>query len=187
MNAFKIAWNLHKWVGIGLAVILALLSATGFLLLVKKDYAYLQPPTMRGEPGETQDFLPIHEVLDRAYAIGHPAFQSIDDIDRIDMRPGKRVHKIRSNHDYLEVQVDAITGAILSGPTPRRSDFVERLHDGSWFGDWAHGWLMPATAICMLGLVVTGLWIWITPIVKRRKRRRAKAARDAAAAQNASD
>ena len=66
-----------------------------------------------------------------------------------------------------------MTGAILSGPVPRRSDLIERIHDGSFFGDWAHGWVMPATAIALLVLVVTGIWVWVTPIL-RRKRVRAR-------------
>lgn len=185
MNLFKLSWNLHKWVGIGLALIIAMVSVTGFLLLIKKDYAWIQPPTKRGVEGEVAEFLPLSEVFDAIYALEHPAFASFDDIDRVDTRPDKRVHKVRSNHDHMEVQVDAITGEILSGPLPRRSDLIEQIHDGSLFGDWAHGWVMPASAVLLMGLVVTGLWIWITPIVKRRRRRLAKEARaNAATASN---
>lgn len=179
MKTFKLVWNIHKYVGIVLAIIVAMISVTGFLLLVKKDYAYLQPPTERGAAGEPEEFLSVSEILDRVYATGHPAFAGPDDIDRIDFRLGRRVHKVRSQHEYLEVQVDAVTGAILSPPTPRRSDLIEQIHDGSYFADWVHGWVMPLTAVGMLTLTVSGLWVWIAPILKRR-RRRAAAARAAA-------
>ncbi len=179
MSTFKLVWNVHTYVGLVLAVIVAMVSVTGLLLLVKKDFAALQPPTQRGEPGEPADFIPVAEVLKATYATGHPAFASFDDIDRIDVRPDRRVHKVRSVHGQMELQVCAVTGAILSGPLPRRSDLIESIHDGSFFGDWAHGWLMPATALGLVVLTVSGIWVWIAPVLTRRRRRRAIAARAA--------
>ena len=64
------------------------------------------------------------------------------DIDRIDFRPNKRVFKVRSKHDDLEVQVDAI-GLKTWEPETRTSDWLERIHDGHFIGDWVHGWIMP--------------------------------------------
>jgi len=182
VSIFKLVWNVHKYVGLVLAVIVAMVSVTGLLLLVKKDFDALQPPTQRGEAGEPADFIPVAEVLEAAYAVGHPAFASLDDIDRIDLRPHRRVHKVRSVHDHMEIQVCAVTGAVLSGPGPRRSDLIESIHDGSFFGDRAHGWVMPATAVGLLVLTVSGIWVWIAPVLKRRRRRAAaaRAAQDAA-------
>jgi uncharacterized iron-regulated membrane protein len=185
MKTFKLVWNIHKYVGLVLAIIVAMISVTGFLLIIKKDVAALQPPTMRGEAGEPDEFLSIAEVLDRCYAVGHPAFAGPDDIDRIDFRLGKRVHKVRSKHDTMEIQVDAVTGAILSGPLPRRSDLIEQIHDGSFFGDAVHGWVMPATAVGLLVLTVSGIWVWVAPILKRRQRRAAARATASAPAADA--
>ena len=174
-TSFKTSWNIHKWTGITCALVFTMIATTGFLLLIKKRAAWIQPPTMRGTDGAPTDWLPMPAILDNVYALDDPAFSSLDDIDRIDTRVGRNLHKIRSEHGDMEVQVDAISGAILSGPVPRRSDFIERLHDGSFFGDFAHDWVMPLIALGLLGLVVTGLWIWIEPILNRRKRRRARA------------
>lgn len=168
-----------------LALIVVLVAATGFLLLLKKDYDWLQPGTQRGAGAETAaDFLPLDEVFaaarDHAAANDTDGFATLDDIDRVDFRPGRGIHKVRSNTTVggapLEIQVDAVTGEVLAGPDMRRSDLLEQLHDGSFFGDWAHGWVMPATALGLLVLTMSGLWIWIEPIAKRgRRRRRAKA------------
>ena len=185
VKTLKTFWTIHKWAGIVLALLVALVSVTGFLLLVKKDFAWLQPPTERGGAAETAaDFLPIDAIFAaaaaHAAATGTDGFAELSDIDRVDFRPGRGIHKIRSKATAggapLEIQVDAVTGEVLAGPGVRRSDLIERIHDGSFFGDWAHGWLMPAVAIGLLLLTFSGLWIWMEPIVKRRsRRRRAKA------------
>jgi uncharacterized iron-regulated membrane protein len=180
MSRLKLFWNIHKYAGIALSLLVSMIAVTGLLLLLKKDIPTLQPPTQRGAEGGPAEFLSIDEVLQRTYAIGHPAFTGPDDIERIDLRIDRRVHKVRSHHGFMEVQVDAVTGAILSGPLPRRSDLIERIHDGSFFADWVHGWVMPTVALGLLLLTGTGLWIWIAPILGRRARRRA--ARTAAGA-----
>jgi uncharacterized iron-regulated membrane protein len=170
MKLFRLFWNIHKWTGIFAAVFFLVICITGALLLLKKNFDYLQPPTQRGAEGELADFLPIQDVLAAAFESGHPDFRSIDDVDRIDVRPGKRVHKVRSKHNYAEIQVDAITGEILSIDV-RRSDLIEHIHDGSIVGDWFKVWFMPLVALSLLGLVVTGLWIWIHPIIRRKRRK----------------
>ena len=81
-----------------------------------------------------------------------------------------------------KIQVCAVTGAILSGPLTRRSDLIESIHDGSFFGDWAHGWVMPAAAIGLLVLTVSGIWVWIAPVLTRRRRRAVAASAARAAA-----
>lgn len=171
MKLFRFIWNAHKWIGITVAVFFVVISVTGTMLLLKKNVAWLQPPTQRGAEGDIADFLPIQDVLATAFESGHPDFRSIDDIDRIDFRPGKRVHKVRSKHNNAEIQVDAITGEILSIDV-RRSDLIEQIHDGSIVGDWFKVWFMPLVALCMLLLVVSGLWIWIQPIIRRKRRKK---------------
>jgi uncharacterized iron-regulated membrane protein len=176
MKTFKFFWTTHKWTGIILAVIFAMTSVTGFMLLIKKKVDWIQPPTQKGAPGELAELLTIEEVFAVVFAQEHPAFASLDDIDRIDFRPGKRVHKVRSNHDQWEIQVDAVSGEVLSVKR-RMSDLLENLHDGSFFGDWVHAWVMPVVTCGLLLLVFSGLWLWIEPSVRKRRRKRRQARR----------
>jgi len=178
MNVFRFFWTAHKWTGIVLAGVLVLTAVTGFLLLLKKDYAWIQPPTQKGEPGPVEAFLTMEELWGRIAAQKHPHFESPEDIDRIDMRPSKFVYKVRSEHEHTEMQLCATTGRVL-GVAERRSDWLENLHDGSWFGEGVHGWVMPATALGLLFLVFSGLWLWIAPVVKRRAKRKRHAAQRA--------
>ena len=95
---------------------------------------------------------------------------------RVDFRPGKRVHKVRSVHNHAEMQVDAVTGEILNVAW-RPSDLLENLHDGSFFSDTAHAWLMPIVAVGLLFLSGSGIYLWLSPIFRKRKRRRRRANR----------
>lgn len=169
MRLFRALWLLHRWVGVGIGLVLMLSAATGLLLLVKKDYAWIQPPTVTGTPGPVESLKSLQEVYAAVFALGLPEFRSEADISRIDFRPDKRVHKVVSVHHHTEVQVCATTLAV-TGPSTRRSDWLEQLHDGSWFGPWAHGVLMPAAALALLFLGGSGYAMWLWPKWQRRRR-----------------
>ncbi|MFM1873737.1 MAG: hypothetical protein RL398_3159 [Planctomycetota bacterium] len=171
MPWFRWLWLLHRWIGVAAGLLLLLSAGTGLLLLVKKDYAWLQPPMMKAEAGDAAALQPLQKVYEAVFALGLPEFRSEADIDRIDFRPAKRVHKVVSVHDHQEVQVCAIT-LRTSGPNPRRSDWLEQLHDGSWFGGFAHAWLMPLAALALLYLGVSGYVMWLWPKWQRRRKRR---------------
>lgn len=170
---FKFFWSTHKWTGIVLALVLVMIATTGFLLLLKKEFAWIQPPTKKGTEGELAEFITTQRLVAVILEQNHPDFQSLEDIDRVDFRPGKRVHKVRSRHHDAEIQVDAVTGAVLS-VAHRPSDLIERIHDGSFFGDWVHDSLMPLVAVGLVFLVFSGLYLWLAPVLRKRRNRKAK-------------
>lgn len=186
MKTFKFFWNTHKWAGIIAALIIANISITGFLLLIKKQSDWIQPPTMKGAEGGVESFITNQRLFEIVFNSGHEDFRTLDDIDRIDFQPNKRVFKVRSNHNWSEIQVDAVNGEILSVDI-RRSDLIEQLHDGQLIGGWFHGWVMPAVAVTLLFLIFSGLWMWIEPMVKRRKRRESGKRRAQASAARKAD
>ena len=173
MKLFKLLWSTHKWTGIVLGVVFLNIAITGTFLLLKKDYEWIQPRTQSGASGDVSSFITNQKLFEVVLAEGHPDFKTVEDIDRVDFRPSKRVHKVRSVHNYSEIQVDAVTGEILSLEM-RRSDWFERLHDGSLYGSWAHDWLMPVAACGLVFLVLSGLYIWYFPGWKKRRRLRAE-------------
>lgn len=168
LAAFTFFWRAHQWVGIVAALVLVVVAGTGFLLLLKKEYAWIQPPTREGAPGGEANFHPLSEILGTVYAHGHDDFRSLADIDRIDFRPHKRVHKVRSKYG-TEMQVDAVTGAVLA-VAARRSDLIEDIHDGSFFADAWHDYGMPLVAIALAFLAATGVYLWAAPRFRRRRR-----------------
>jgi uncharacterized iron-regulated membrane protein len=64
-------------------------------------------------------------------------------------------------------------GRILSSAY-RRSDWIEQLHDGSFFGDWAKLWLFLPNGIVLLGLWITGAYLWYLPFYAKRKKQKSK-------------
>jgi hypothetical protein len=66
------------------------------------------------------------------------------------------------------VQVDTNTGSVLQ-VAYRRSDLIESIHDGSFFHDQAKLWVFLPTAIIVLGLWVTGMYLFILPLAVRRR------------------
>jgi len=168
MNLFKLFRTTHKWTGIILSVVFVYMSATGFLLLIKKRNAWIQPPTQRGAEGGVEDFITVQRLFDVLRAQNHPDFTSVKDIERIDFRPGKRAFKVHSEHHHSEIQVCAVTGKVLS-VSWRPSDLFENIHDGSFVAAWFHDWIMPAVSAGLLFLVLSGWWLWLDPKLRKRK------------------
>jgi len=79
---------------------------------------------------------------------------------------------VRSEHNWSEIQVDAVTGKVLSTGKVRRSDLFEQIHDGSFWADWVHEWVMPFVSLALLFMVFSGLWLWIEPSVRKRRRKK---------------
>lgn len=168
MKSYKVFWELHKWIGVLLSIVLINISVTGLFLLQKKQHEWIQPATRTGQEGATADFVSMQRVFDAVLDCNHPDFPAVSAIDRIDFRPGKRVHKVRSKTRHAEIQIDAVTGKVLNIAT-RPSDFLEQLHDGSVLGEWMHGKVMPGVAVANIILVVSGLYLWLGPKLKRRR------------------
>ncbi len=176
MRSFKPFWNAHKWTGLCVALLLVTTSVTGFGLLLKKRVGWIQPPTFVGAAGGVDDFISNQRLFEVVFGLDHPDFTTLDDIDRVDFRPGERVFKVRSRHNYAEIQVCAVTGDVLNLAW-RPSDLLESIHDGSFWAGWFHDWVMPVYSGALLFMVGSGLWLWIEPKLYRRRRLRRQAER----------
>lgn len=168
MSSFKFFWTAHKWVGIAAAIIFVNIAVTGFLLLIKKNVAWIQPPEQRGSV-ENAPSVSFDRILESLREFPELEIDTWGDVDRMDVRPGKGMLKVRANN-FWEAQVDLASGDVLQ-TAYRRSDLIEMLHDGSFYAAWIHSWVMPATAICLLFLVFSGLYLWIEPSIRKRRRR----------------
>ena len=68
------------------------------------------------------------------------------------------------------MQVDLGTGKVLQ-VAYRRSDLIESIHDGSFFGgDWTKLGLFLPTGVTLLLLWLGGAWMFWVPFWAKRKR-----------------
>ncbi|WP_068545459.1 PepSY-associated TM helix domain-containing protein [Thalassotalea crassostreae] len=165
MSFSKTNRTIHKWASIVIALPLLLTIITGALLLLKKEITYIQPQSMKGI-AQTPT-ISFDEILKQASSIEQANISTWQDVNRLDVRPSKGIIKVRSENQW-EIQLDAKTAEILQ-VAYRRSDFIETLHDGTFFQDKANLWLMLPAAIILLFLWLTGLYLFIYPYFRKRK------------------
>lgn len=167
--------KLHKWIAIPLLLFLFIIGITGLLLGLKKQTGLL-PPTMKGTSNNAEKWLSLDSIQSVAVRYASQTLQKSAAIDRIDIRPAKGTAKIVFARHFTELQLDCTTGAILSVET-RRSDIIEKIHDGSIL-DFLVGtdndpikviYTFCASAGLIL-LSVSGFWLWYNP--KKMKRQK---------------
>ncbi len=164
MSFIRINRKVHKWGSIIIALPVLIVIVTGILLLIRKEFAYLQPETQRGSAKIPT--IAFEQIIKQVSTVEQAQIKSWQDIDRLDVRPNKGVIKVRANNQW-EIQLDSKTAEILQ-VAYRRSDFIESLHDGTFFQDNANLWLMLPSGIVLLILSITGLFLFFYPYYKRR-------------------
>lgn len=173
MSSIRFFFIAHKWVGIIAALVLTVCAGTGFLLLIKKEVAWVQPPERAGAAPNTLS-VTFDDILRACVGDERLGIKGWGDVRRVDVRPRAGIAKVITR-DGMEAQVDLSTGELLQ-VAERRSDLIESIHDGSFFGEWAHGYLWPLASVSLLFLVFSGLWLWLLPKVRRARRRTPKPA-----------
>jgi len=159
----KWARQIHRWATALVVVPFFIVLLTGLLLQVKKEVEWIQPSTQRGS-GDVPT-LSWTQILNSARSAEAAEIETWADVDRLDVRPDKGVVKVRGTNGW-EVQVDAQTGAVLN-VAQRRSDVIEAIHDGSWFHDSAKLWIFLPSAVLILGLWLTGVYLFWLPYAVR--------------------
>ena len=125
MNFNRINRSTHKWASIIIALPFLVILVTGVLLLLKKEVSYIQPASAKGSV-KNQPNISFEQVLIIAKSVPEAGIDSWQAIDRLDVRPGKGIIKVRAKSEW-EIQIDATTGEGLK-TAYRRSDFIEQLH-----------------------------------------------------------
>lgn len=150
----------HLWLGIITTGVVLVVSATGVLLNHKRGLGLM--PDVPNEPkGAFDDALPLAELARRAAAAVGPEVAAAG-IDRMDVRPGDGLIKVRfDDRRVMEATLDINTGEVLH--VGERNDvFLEKLHSGEIFGDrWVL--LSDAAAVALAILLISGYWLWLYP------------------------
>lgn len=162
--------KIHYWLSIGAAVPLLIVIASGILLQTKKQFSWIQPAEQRGR--SRTPIISLPEVLEISRSVPEAGIETWDDIDRLDVRPSRGMLKVRAKNNW-EIQIDTETGAVLQSAY-RRSDIIESIHDGSFFHDAVKNWIFLPSAVVLLVLWLTGIYLFILPYLVRRRRKAVK-------------
>ncbi|MDZ4808489.1 MAG: PepSY-associated TM helix domain-containing protein [Bacteroidota bacterium] len=169
---------LHRKIAIFLFVFFLLISVTGLLLGIKKQTGLLAP-TQKGVSSDLSTWLSVDSLKKNAVLYLHDSVSPTlsATIDRIDIRPDKGIIKFTFKDHFKGLQLDGTTGKLLSIET-RKSDFIEKLHDGSIldkvFGTGGEQVKVSYTVImgCSLFLLIlSGFWLWYGPKRLRKQRK----------------
>ena len=177
MSFARLFRQIHYWGSLLLIVTTLVVAATGILLILKKDFAALQPPTLDGQTAGLSD-APLSALLAAVATTPGYAHVTWQDVDRIDVRPSNGVAKVVLA-DRTELQVDLHTLQVLQIGY-RTSDLIETIHDGSFFGAWGKYLLSLPTGIGLIIAWATGVYLFVLPFLVRRRKRSRRVAGEAA-------
>lgn len=164
---------IHRYFGLSLSIFLLISALTGLLLAWKKNVDWIQPPTQKGVATDLSGWKSIDELSNiavKAFQIAHPALEE-NPVDRLDVRPSKGIVKVLLEKGYWEVQLDGVTGEVLS-IAQRHSDWIEALHDGSIVSQSFKLLSMNGLSIGLFVMIISGFWLWYGPKLLRRRKRR---------------
>jgi hypothetical protein len=151
--------RLHRWGAALIALPVLVIFGSGVLLHLKKDAAWIQPPEHKGSPGRLE--ASFERILEALRAVPEAGVRGWEDVDRLDVRPEKGMLKVRCRNSW-EVQIDTATGGVLQ-VAYRRSDLIESIHDGSFFHTWVKSWIFFPAGLVLLGLWLTGVYLFLLP------------------------
>lgn len=164
--------KIHRTTGAALFIFFFFVSITGLLLGWKKQSGgIIQAKTHKGSSSNLEDWLPIDSLYRNAVAYLHDSVDASlsSKLDRIDIRQNKGSVKFIFEDHFWGLQLDGATGALLH-VEQRRSDFIEKIHDGSildfYFDTSAEQFKLIYTTVIGLALLVftiTGFWLWYGP------------------------
>lgn len=163
------AFYAHLWLGVVFTVVLTAISITGILLNHKRGLG-LMPDVAHAPDGAFGAALPLSRLAAIALAAVPPGDSlAVGFVDRMDVRPRDGFVKVRlRDAASTEVTVDLSTGRILH-IGPRGDVFLEKLHSGEIFG--SRGVLLSdAGAIALVITLITGVWLWLMPKLRRGSR-----------------
>ncbi len=173
----KLLRQIHYWLSLAVMVPLGVMIAAGLVLMLKKDVDWIQPPTVSGAAPRAVPRHDLASLFAIAQGVEELRLEAWTDLSRVDVKPGKGVIKFVAANNW-EVQIDTHTGDVLQVAF-RRSDIIEQIHDGSFFGREIKLFVFLPTGVLLLIMWGTGGYLFVLPQLrtwqKARKRRQGPA------------
>jgi uncharacterized iron-regulated membrane protein len=171
---YKGVRNLHKWAGLVACLFLMVISFSGFFLAIKGKVDWMRPKTQMGSAYVlASELVPVGLVMETAFLAGYAEMKSIEDIDRMEFHAEDRIWKVLSKDGYREVQIDAVSGEVLS-KGQRNDQLFEDIHDMSFFAKFWHEWGLPVVGFLLFWLSLSGVIMFFVPVYRRWKFKQGK-------------
>lgn len=168
MKFSKVNRKVHYWGAIICALPVIIIVVTGLILILRKELAWVQPPTMHGQGNVP--VISFAKILETTQGVTQAGITKWQDIKKLDVRPGKGVIKVQAKNRW-EIQLDHQTGAVLQ-VAYRRSGLIEAIHDGTFFHKYISlGYFLPSAVILLL-LWITGIYLFLQPYLAKKKHKR---------------
>lgn len=176
----------HGWGGAVLSLFILTVAVTG-ILLNHKDF-FFAGKVKEGPTGlltSSTDFAAVPVSFDRALAISREHFGDVP-LEKIELKDERGVlqYKIVRGHGE-EIRVDANTGEATSKYGAKLNatgaskynwaKIVDDFHTGKFFG-LAGTLLVDVTSGVIIALTLTGLYLWIVPLIRKRQSKARQAA-----------
>ncbi len=177
-SILRLARKIHRTTGALLFAFFLFVSVTGLLLGWKKNSGgYIMAKSYTGQSTDLKDWLPVDSLYKNASKIFRDSISTTLslELDRIDIRKDKGMVKFVFVDGFWGIQLDGSTGKLLH-IEKRRSDFIEKVHDGSildqYFNTGGSIKLIYTTVmgLALLVFTITGFWLWYGPKTMRKGR-----------------
>lgn len=163
---YQFSKKAHKWSGLLLSIVFMFIAVTGLLLVYMVPLGVTDDIQM-GKKASPSEAISVDEVISISTSEGLEGVSSVDDIFRIEYRPGANIYQVRFNNNQ-GLQVDASTGEVLS-KEPDYSTFLITLHDGSYLGNWYRLTFLTLAGLSLILLSFSGYYMFGYPLYKRLK------------------
>jgi uncharacterized iron-regulated membrane protein len=165
MNRVFRKW--HRIISLFIAVPFSITLISGLIMTTRSFNTWVQPdyPVFKAELK-----LSFADVLKISQGVSEAGIKNWNDVSQIDIRPATGNIRVRSKINYWEIQINGETGAITSS-APRRQSFLSSLHEGAYFGSFVRYGLFLPSALGILFLMVSGMYLAIKfyiPLLKKR-------------------
>jgi len=169
INHKRLWRQVHYWLSLAVFIPAGIMFFAGIFLMLKKDVAWIQPPTAIGEVANEIPTVSFEQLVAASQDYQDVQINSWSDIDRIDIRPKKGIAKVRAKSGY-EIQIDTATGDVLH-VAYRRSDLIESIHDGSFFSDAVKRYIFLPTGILLIIMWGSGIYLFLLPRLRKKRKR----------------
>ena len=145
--------NIHRWIAMAILLPLVITSLTGILLILRSKFEWIQPNVE--SYSMPSKWVTIENIYSRLNSDNKNHVKNWKDIKSIIIKPSKGTILVRNSSDE-QIQLSAHNGEVLS-VHPRRTSFLIRLHEGSYWGTYTRDILFTFEAFGLFFLLISGI------------------------------